>query len=125
MLTFLKANVASLIASACDYGMTVLAVQGLGMQVVAGGVTGTVTGGIINFWINRQWVFSASDTRAHKQAIRYAIIWVGNLLLNAMGMYLLTKEAGMFYVGAKLLSSILVAVGYNYPLQKRYVFKSN
>jgi len=125
MVTFIKANVSSVIASVCDYLMTVAAVQWMHMDVVAGGVTGTITGGIVNFWVNRQWVFSSVESKAHKQAIRYGIVWTGNLLLNATGMYLLTKKAGMFYVGAKLISSILVAVGYNYPLQKRYVFKSN
>lgn len=125
MVTFIKANVASVIASVCDYLMTIVAVQWLHLDVVAGGVTGTVTGGIVNFWINRQWVFSASESKAHKQAVRYAVVWVGNLLLNATGMYLLTKKAGMFYFDAKIISSVLVAFGYNYPLQKRYVFKSN
>src|SRR5690349_767181 len=100
MVTFIKANVSSVIASVCDYLMTVAAVQWLHMDVVAGGVTGTVTGGVVNFCINRQWVFSSVEIKAHKQAIRYAFVWLGNLLLNATGMYLLTKKAGMFYMGA-------------------------
>lgn len=125
MVTFLKANVASVIASVCDYLMTIVAVQWLGMDVVIGGITGTVTGGVINFWIGRQWVFSAVESKAHKQAVRYAIVWFGNLLLNAAGMYVFTKLAGMYYLAAKVITSLLVAFGYNYPLQKRYVFKSN
>ena len=125
MITFLKANVASVVASACDYLMTILAVQWLGMDAVVGGVTGTVTGGVVNFCINRHWVFSASESKAHRQAVRYSLVWIGNLLLNATGMWLLTKKAGLFYLDAKIISSVLVAIGYNYPLQKRYVFKSN
>lgn len=125
MVTFIKANVASIIASVCDYLVTIFAVQQLGMDVVIGGITGTVTGGIINFWIGRQWVFSATENRPHKQAFRYGIVWTGNLLLNATGMYIFTKLAGIYYVAAKVITSVLVAIGYNYPLQKRYVFKSN
>lgn len=125
MITFLKANVASLIASVCDYLMTIVAVQWLGMDVVVGGITGTITGGFINFWVARHWVFSAAGSKAHKQAVKYAIVWFGNLLFNAAGMYVLTKQAGMYYLAAKIITSLLVAFGYNYPLQKRYVFKSN
>jgi len=125
MVTFFKANLASVIASACDYLVTIMAVQLLGMDVVVAGITGTITGGIINFWIGRQWVFSAVESKAHRQAVRYGIVWLGNLLLNATGMYVFTKLAGLYYMTAKIITSLVVAIFYNYPLQKRYVFKSN
>ena len=125
MVTFFKANLASVIASACDYLVTIMAVQLLGMDVVVAGITGTISGGIINFWIGRQWVFSAVESKAHRQAVRYGIVWLGNLLLNATGMYVFTKLAGLYYMTAKIITSLVVAIFYNYPLQKRYVFKSN
>jgi len=125
MITFFKANVASVIASTGDYLVTIIAVQFLGMDVVIAGITGTISGGIINFWIGRHWVFSAVESKAHRQAVRYTIVWLGNLLLNATGMYVFTKLAGMYYLAAKIITSLLVAITYNYPLQKRYVFKSN
>ena len=125
MVTFIKANVASVIASACDYLVTIMGVQVFGMDPVVAGVTGTISGGIINFWIGRQWVFSAVESRAHRQAVRYGIVWTGNLLLNATGMYVFTKPAGLYYMAAKIITSLMVAILYNYPLQKRYVFKSN
>jgi putative flippase GtrA len=125
MITFFKANVASVIASTCDYLVTIIAVQFLGMDVVIAGITGTISGGIVNFWIGRHWVFSAVESKAHRQAVRYTIVWLGNLLLNATGMYVFTKGAGLYYLAAKIITSLLVAITYNYPLQKRYVFKSN
>src|SRR6185369_6430971 len=117
MVTFFKANLASVIASACDYLVTIMAVQLLGMDVVVAGITGTISGGIINFWIGRQWVFSAVESKAHRQAVRYGIVWLGNLLLNATGMYVLTKLAGLYYMPAKIITSLVVAIFYNYPLQ--------
>jgi hypothetical protein len=125
MITFFKANVASVIASTGDYLVTIMAVQVFGMDVVIAGITGTISGGIINFWIGRHWVFSAVESNAHRQAVRYSIVWLGNLLLNATGMYVFTKLAGLYYLAAKIITSLLVAITYNYPLQKRYVFKSN
>ena len=125
MTVFLKANVASLVASLSDYLITILLVQLFHADVVWAGVTGTVCGGIINFIIGRHWVFRVGDQGAGKQARRYFIVWLGNLVLNAAGMYLLTKQAGVHYILAKVVTSLLVAVGWNYPLQKKYVFLNN
>lgn len=125
MTIFLKANVASLIASLSDYLITIMLVQLFHADVVWAGVTGTVCGGVINFLIGRHWVFRAGNQRPGKQARRYFVVWLGNLILNATGMYLLTKQAGVHYILAKLVTSLLVAVGWNYPLQKKYVFLNN
>jgi len=121
----LKANVASLIASLIDYLITILLVQLFHADAVWAGATGTVCGGVINFIIGRHWVFKAANSGARKQAWRYLLVWAGNLLLNVSGLYLLTKLAGLHYILAKLVTSILVAVGWNYPLQKRFVFLNN
>ncbi len=125
MKVFLKANVASLIASLIDYLITIMLVQFFHADVVWAGVTGTVCGGVINFMIGRTWVFKATDGHARKQAWRYLLVWAGNLILNASGLYLLTKQSGVHYILAKVVTSLVVAVGWNYPLQKRYVFLNN
>lgn len=124
MRTFLKANAASLIASSCDYGFTVLLKEVLKADKYFAGVAGTVLGGIINFFICRHWVFKSVEGRAFSQGKRYFITWVGNLVLNAGGYYLLLNYAGLHYIVAKLITSLTVAVAYNYPLQKKYVFKN-
>jgi len=125
MHVFIKANLASVIASTADYAITIVAVQVTGMDAVAGGITGTITGGIIHFIIGRQWVFAARQHPAYGQVAKYGLVWLGNLLLNASGMYLLTGWAGIHYIIAKVITSVLVAVFYNYPLQKRFVFRNN
>ena len=116
MFTFLKANMASLIASFCDYVITIIAVQAFSMNVVLASLAGNVFGG-------RHWVFSARSANGFSQAKKYFLVWIGNLLLNASGMYLFTK-IGLYYIVTKIVTSLAVAVGYNYPLQKWYVFKN-
>lgn len=122
MIVFLKANLASLIASFFDYLVTILAVQIFGMNVVLASFTGNIFGGVLNFMLGRVWVFSARGSNGYAQAGRYLLVWGGNLLLNSCGMYLFEKT-GLYYVIAKTITSLAVAFGYNYPLQKRYVFK--
>jgi putative flippase GtrA len=95
MITFLKANMASLVASGSDFLMTVLLVQWCKADVVVAAVAGTVTGGVINFLMGRHWVFKAGDDRAARQLVKYLLVWTGNLLLNTGGVYLLAVGAGV------------------------------
>ena len=62
--------------------------------------------------------------RVSEQGKKYFLIWVGNLLLNARAVYFLIKIMGVQYLIAKMNTAIIVAIGYNYPSQKGYVFKT-
>jgi putative flippase GtrA len=125
MKQFFKANAASLIASSCDFLVAVIMKELLSMDAVVASITGTVAGGIINFIICRFWAFNAAGMPVFTQGKRYFIAWCGNLLLNAAGAYVLIRSLDVEYKIAKIATSILVAVAYNYPLQKKYVFKDN
>lgn len=122
--TFLKANVASLVASGCDFCFAVLLRELFGVDAVLANISGTVLGGVINFTICRYWAFNAANKSIAGQGARYFITWGGNLLLNALGSYLLIDYAGIDYRIAKLITALIVALTYNYPLQKKYVFKN-
>lgn len=126
MLTFLKAQAASLIASAADYIITVSLVQLTGATpslVSLASVEGAACGGIINFIINRSFVFSEGRNRPRVQIMRYILVWTGSVLLNASGMYLVTYFTSIDVKISKILVSLLVGIFYNYFLQKRFVFK--
>ena len=125
MKTFIKANAASVIASFCDYLFTIILKELLNADTVVASICGTTAGGIINFFISRYWVFNAHNSSIHFQGKRYLAAWAGNLLLNSLGVYVLIKYAGLYYIIAKVITSVTVAVAYNYPLQKKYVFKNN
>jgi len=124
MFTFLKANIASAVASMCDYLITIFAVQFLQANVLAAGIAGTLSGGVINFLMGRHWAFAAKNGSVYRQSAKYLLVWIGNLLLNVTGMYVLSEMFDVHYVFAKPMTSLLVAVIYNYPLQKKYVFKT-
>lgn len=125
MLTFIKANVSSSVASFVDYLITIFLVSTFRMDAVKASACGTVTGGVVNFLIGRNWVFVSKSRRVHEQAVRYGIVWTGNLFLNTGGMYILNKLLRIHYMIAKLFVSLAVGFCYNYQLHKRYVFKHN
>jgi putative flippase GtrA len=124
MKTFFKVNVASLSASCCDYLVTIIMVRTLKADPLLGGIAGTVFGGIINFLIGRYWVFKNNNGAIILQGKRYVLVWTGNLILNSLLLYFFIKIFKIQYLIAKITTSLLVAVLYNYHLQKGYVFKN-
>lgn len=122
---FIKANVASIVASIFDYLTYFVLVKVFDIDVVIAGAVGPICGGIINFLIGRNWVFISKKERVTGQMLRYILVWTGNLLLNMGGIYLFAKVWKLHFMASKLFVSLMVAVFYNYPLQKRFVFNNN
>ncbi|HTI94768.1 MAG TPA: GtrA family protein [Puia sp.] len=123
MITFTKAQLISLLATAVDFGITWLLITLLGVPKLAGGATGTLCGGVTHFMISRTWVFNAREKKWAGQLNRYVLVWIGNFVLNVSGLWLLHNCMGINVWIAKIITAVLVAVLYNYQLQKRFVFK--
>lgn len=123
MITFLKANISSSIASFFDYLITIFLVSVFEINVVLASTTGTVCGGVTNFLIGRNWVFESKNRKVHQQALRYGLVWAGNLVLNTGGVYVFTHLLKVHYVVSKAFVSLIVGFCYNYNMQKKYVFK--
>ncbi|TXK37334.1 GtrA family protein [Pontibacter qinzhouensis] len=123
MFTFLKAQTASLIASAIDFLVTIVAVELAGWWYMAATAMGTVTGGLTHFLLGRKWVFAAGAGKVPTQLLKYFIVWNGSFLLNTAGVYVLTQFAGLTYIISKVATAVAVGFFYNYTIQKSYVFK--
>jgi putative flippase GtrA len=125
MKTFIKAQASSLISSAVDFLVFFILKEFIHSKFgyIFAAVTGTISGGITNFLIGRFWAFKAKQEKPRGQAFKYAIVWIGNLILNALGIYLLKEVFKLNETVSKIITSLLVGFGYNYTLQKYYVFK--
>jgi putative flippase GtrA len=123
MATFLKAQASSLAATAFDYLTTIVLVDVFGWWYLAGSITGTIAGGVLNFMLGRLWTFNATDGKVEWQFIKYALVWSGNLLLNAAGVFIITHYMGLDYRVSKVITGLIVGIGYNYVLQKKFVFR--
>lgn len=122
MITFLKAQASSLIASVIDFLITILTVKFFGWWYLAGSISGNLAGGALNFYINRKWVFGAEAKDYRPQALKYILVCAGNLILVTLGVYLLTSFLNLNYLIAKILVSILIGISYNYIMQKQFIF---
>lgn len=122
-LQLAKAQGASLAATAVDFLVTVACVQGLHWWYLLATVLGNGAGGVTNFFLGRHYVFHAAQHRAPAQGRRYALVWAGSLLLNAAGVFFFTRVLGLNYLFGKTVVSLAVGLGFNYLLQRHFVFK--
>jgi len=122
MYTFIKAQASSIIATFFDLLITVVFKEFFKFWYLIASIVGTVSGGAINFALGRRWVFDGRDKKIHKQIIKYIITWNGNLMLSTLGVFIFTHYMGLTYIISKIITAIIVGVGYNYMLQKKFVF---
>lgn len=122
MHTFIKAQAASIVGSLADFFITILLTEVFHCWYITGNIAGNIVGAIMQFILCRSWAFNAADKQAIPQIVKFAIVWVGSIILSAIGVYIFTARLGFYYLLSKIIISILLGVTYNYFLQKRFVF---
>jgi putative flippase GtrA len=122
MATFVKAQASSLISTIIDFLVTIVCNHVIYLWYVYSNFIGTLSGGITNFILGRFWVFDGRSKKAPAQAIKYLLVWGGSLLLNNGGVFLSVHYLHMDKYVSKVIVSLIVGFGYNYVMQKKFVF---
>lgn len=105
------------------------------MSWLATGI-GVVAGGIVNCIICYKFTFHAENCPWKAVVVKYALVWIGNLVLNSGGtevLYILLKkwnvleELGFktagYYSTARVVMSLLVSWFWNFILQRNFVYR--
>ena len=106
-----------------DYLTFLLLLHVAGVWYVYANMIGAAFGAITNFILGRYWAFQSKEDKIAHQAFRYALVSTGSLILNTVGLYLLTEYSPLAPEPAKVIVGIIVAVTYNYLMQKKFVFR--
>ncbi len=121
--SFTRAQVSSIAATVVDFTALVTLVEVFGVWYVAATAMGAFIGAVTNFLLGRQWSFHAVHGTARWQAVRYAIVSSSSLVLNSMGVYVLTDRVGLPYGASKAVTAVLIGVFFNFPLHRHFVFR--
>lgn len=123
LLLFGRHQLASVAATGVDYGVMIVMVSLVGLGPVTGTIIGAASGAITNFTLGRTFTFRAQgDVRS--QAMRYALVSIMSLSLNALGEHLLAVMLGVQYVAARLVVGTLVGFFWNFPMHRYFVFRT-
>lgn len=99
-------------------------VELLRLSPVLAAPLGATVGAVINFALNRRWVFRADDVPVMGQAARYAFVSGASAGWNALGEHLLFNVLGLHYVLARVIVSVAVSLGWNFPMQRCWVYRA-
>jgi putative flippase GtrA len=126
MKIFLRTQISSLLATLVDFVITIMLVEFDNSQYLIATSFGAVGGAITNFIINKYWSFKMGSRKDLKnQSARYLLVWVGSIFLNIFGSNLTMKVFNIPYLISKIIISLIVGIGFNYTLQKKYVFATS
>ena len=120
---FVRANLAAAIATGIEYLLvTGLLVAGAHYLTAAG--AGAVTGAVTDFSLKRHFAFDRSARAAvGREGLRYLWVSAVSLALNLALAWALVAGLRLPSLPGVIGASILVAVAWNYPLHRWYVFR--
>lgn len=98
---------------------------------------GALVGGIINCVLNYRFTFHGNSCPWKAVMVKYALVWIGSLLLNSFGTELLyyglmhwpwLENMGFkpdgYFAAARLTVSGVVSLGWNFVLQRNFVYQN-
>lgn len=138
LLTFTKAMVSSQAASAVDIAVTFVLANVCHLYYLWSTVAGSICGALFNCHVNYKWTFRSNDCSRFNVLVKYVLVWLGSIALNTAGTYVLTEWIVRFhwterlaafafdniFMVPKILVAVLVALGWNYVLQKHFVYRN-
>jgi putative flippase GtrA len=120
---FQRAWVASAVATAIDYGTFTVLVEVVGIYTGTSRALGALLGAITNFTLNKLYTFKTRQNSVLVEVPRYAAISLTSLLLNTVGVILLTEGLRWNPLIAAALVGVLVSLCWNLPLHRVFVFR--
>jgi CDP-diacylglycerol--glycerol-3-phosphate 3-phosphatidyltransferase len=120
---FQRAWIASAVATAVDYGTFTILVEVVGVYTGTSRALGALLGAITNFTVNKVYTFKTRENSVMVEVPRYAAISLTSLLLNTVGVILLTEGLRWNPLVAAAVVGIAVSLGWNLPLHRIFVFR--
>ncbi len=123
VFTFLRAQSSAFIGGISDYLIMIFCTEVLGIFYPISIIISGILGAVVNFSINRNWTYRASDGKLNGQLAKFIFVVLGSVGLKSSGTYLLTSFSNIDYKITRLAVDLLVSLGFNYTLQTYWVFR--
>jgi len=120
---FLKAQLSAFVGGLFDFAIYTLCYKILGISAPFSNVASGSLGAVVNFTINRYWSFESSQEALGSQLWKFVLVVIGSITLKSSGIYLLVDVFNLNFLVSKLIVEIIVSLGFNFALQKLWVFK--
>ena len=123
---FAKAQASAFTGGLVDYLIMIICTEFFHIHYTISILISGIIGAVVNFSINRYWTFHSNESLPSPmrgQLVKFCTVVMGSIILKSAGTYLLTSWLSIDYKLSRVLVDILVSLGFNYTLQKYWVFK--
>ena len=120
---FIKAQASAFIGGIIDYLVMIACTELLLVHFSISIVFGGIIGAVINFSINRHWTYQSNESKVGSQLLKFILIVAGSIFLKSSGTYLMTSFLLVDYRITRIITDIFVSFGFNFVLQKYWVFR--
>jgi len=121
---WVRHHTVAVLSTAADYVVMVGCVELGHLRPVTATAVGALVGALANFLLNRGFTYHATGAAFSRHLWRYALVSTASLGLNAAGEELFNSVLGLQYLIARVMTSVIVSNGWNYPMQRFFVFSA-
>ena len=119
---WVRHHTTAVLSTIVDYSVMVALVELAGLSAGPGHGARGARGAITNFTVNRRFTYRAAEVHVRSQLWRFVLVSAASLGLNTAGEWLFHNVLGIQYLGARVIASLIVSNGWNYPMQRFFVF---
>ena len=124
---FIKAQLSAFIGGMIDYAIMIFFTEVFHVHYTISIVIGGVIGAVVNFSLNNKWAFHSKDKQyensMQKQLMKFVLVVINSIFLKSLGTYAITSFLMIDYKIGRLITDLFVSIGFNYTLQRYWVFK--
>ncbi|KGE15096.1 GtrA family protein [Sphingobacterium deserti] len=123
ILSFGKAQVSAFLGGVSDFAIYTFCLQAFGFSAHGSNIVSGSLGAVVNFLINRYWAFDSKTMPLGNQLWKFVLVVLGSITLKSTGIYLLVDYFFLNPFYSKLILELVVSLGFNFTMQKYWVFK--
>lgn len=136
VFVYLRSIVTSQAAGWTDMAIGFVLFAWAGFSPLWATAIGAFCGGVLNCVLNYSFTFHADGCDWRAVMLKYAMVWIGSMLLNSFGtqgLYHLMcswqwlEQIGFrpdgYYAAARIFTSLVVSLGWNFVLQRYFVYR--
>lgn len=109
------------IGTTVHYAVLLFLVEALSVYTVAATTAGFIAGALVNYLLNYYLTFS-SNKRHSETAMKFALVALGGMVLNALVMAILNSAIHINYFATQILATCVVLV-WNFAINRCWTFR--
>ena len=116
LLILMRSSAVGVFATLSDLTTLLLLIQGVGLSPEWANVPSLLPGLAVMFLGNKYFAFGDRSRRVVKQGVRFLFVEAWAFVLNALLFHVLTKEAEVPFLLARMLGTCIIYLGFSFPL---------